>query len=301
MVSIPIFLASDNNYAPFIATTIASICDNTKSFIDFYILDGGISEINKEKIILLKNKFDNFSIEFISIDTKKEFHNFPEVRGITRSMYNRFLIPTIKPNINKAIYSDVDVIVVDDIAKLYNEDLENYALGAVWEEFHENSHNISRKQTLKLTDSHKYFCSGIILIDCKKWRESSITEKLLELGKKHTGDLKWPDQDLLNIYFDNNYKKLSYKYCFVDPCHEFHKKKDFIIRHYTGDLKPWKIAPEITTELFPDTQLFWHYMSLTSFYSELKEQCTIKNNDDIRKIKISKLISKNNIRVVSGS
>jgi len=50
MYRIPIFLSSDNNYAPFVATTIASICDNTKSFCDFYILDGGIEEENKEKI-----------------------------------------------------------------------------------------------------------------------------------------------------------------------------------------------------------------------------------------------------------
>ena len=39
MYRIPIFLSSDNNYAPFVATTIASVCDNTKSFCDFYILD----------------------------------------------------------------------------------------------------------------------------------------------------------------------------------------------------------------------------------------------------------------------
>lgn len=54
MYRIPIFLSSDNNYAPFVATTIASICDNTKSFCDFYILDGGIEEENKEKFVSLK-------------------------------------------------------------------------------------------------------------------------------------------------------------------------------------------------------------------------------------------------------
>ena len=55
MYRIPIFLSSDNNYAPFVATTIASICDNTKSFCDFYILDGGIEEEKKEKIFQREN------------------------------------------------------------------------------------------------------------------------------------------------------------------------------------------------------------------------------------------------------
>ena len=291
MHNIPIFLASDNNYAPFVATTIASICDNTKSFINFYVLDGGISEINKEKIVSLKNKFDNFSLEFIILDVEKEFKGFIETEKISKSMYNRFLIPLLKPEINKAIYTDVDVIVVDDIAKLYNEDLENYALGAVWEEFFENSYNISRKSTLELSDSHKYFCSGILLIDSKKWRESNITEKLLELGNKYKDKLKWPDQDLLNIYFDNNYKELSYKYCFVDPCHEFHKKKDFIIRHYTGNLKPWKISPHIVSELYPDNDLFWKYTQLTPFYDELVSKCIINTPQDVRIQKVQAALS----------
>ena len=71
-MNIPIFLSSDNNYAPFVATTIASICDNTKSFVEVYVLDGGITEENQEKISALKDVFKNFSIEFIKIDLEKE-------------------------------------------------------------------------------------------------------------------------------------------------------------------------------------------------------------------------------------
>ena len=74
-MSIPVFLASDDNYAPFVASTIASICSHTKSFCDFYILDGGISEKNKEKICKLKEQFDNFFIEFLFVDLEKEFKN----------------------------------------------------------------------------------------------------------------------------------------------------------------------------------------------------------------------------------
>ena len=53
-MNIPIFLSSDNNYAPFVATTIASICDNTKSFCDFYVLDdfclGNLNEVRLNEI-----------------------------------------------------------------------------------------------------------------------------------------------------------------------------------------------------------------------------------------------------------
>lgn len=42
MDNIPVFMASDDNYSPFISTTIISIIKNTSSNIDCYILDGGI-------------------------------------------------------------------------------------------------------------------------------------------------------------------------------------------------------------------------------------------------------------------
>ena len=50
MNKIPVFLASDDNYSPFCATTMASILMHTKEFIEFYILDCGISQKNKIKI-----------------------------------------------------------------------------------------------------------------------------------------------------------------------------------------------------------------------------------------------------------
>ena len=49
MLKIPVFLASDNRYAPFVATTMASILMHTNDFIEFYIMDCGISTTNKKK------------------------------------------------------------------------------------------------------------------------------------------------------------------------------------------------------------------------------------------------------------
>ena len=128
--NIPIFLSSDNNYAPFVATTIASICDNTKSFCEFYILDGGITQENQEKICKLKVQFNNFSIEFIKIDVEKTFKNIDyknTCNYVTISTYNRFLIPMLKLNTDKAIYLDVDVIVIGDILKFYEQDFSVYS------------------------------------------------------------------------------------------------------------------------------------------------------------------------------
>lgn len=281
---IPVFLASDNRYAPFVATTIASMCDNTKSFICFYILDDGISDINKKAIESLMVEFTNFSIEFITIDIDKYFKNFKQTSTISKSMYSRFLIPELKPEINKAIYMDVDVIALDDINTLYNEDLENYILGAVWEEHAETGLNIERKKYLGLPSNHKYFSSGGLLINCKKWREENIVPKLLEIENRYRDSLRFPDQDILNKYFANNYKQLSTKYCYINQYYYFHESHDVSIRHYNGIIKPWHISWK--TDLMANVEDFWYYAKKTPFFEPLFK---LSNNIELQQ-KVQKLL-----------
>ncbi len=278
MSNIPVFLSSDNNYAPFVATTIASICDNTKSFIDFYIIDGGISTENINKIKYLNKKFKNFNLEFIKIDLDKYFKNFKETEKITKAMYSRFLIPYLKPEINKAIYTDVDVILFGDIKELYDEPLNNYWLGACFEEFWESSVNIERKKYLGLSDKHKYFNSGVLLLDCENWRKHNVLENLLKYSIKYKNVLQYPDQDVLNKYFDCNYKTIDKKYSYVDAWFEQDNNYNFMIRHYTADLKPWKINPEVNLNLkeYPHVQEFWKYAKYTKFYKELLDNALTK-------------------------
>lgn len=292
MINIPVFLSSDNNYAAFVATTIASICDNTKSFCDFYILDGGITDENKTKICELKKQFNNFDIEFLAVDLEKYFKDLPETKYISKAMYSRFLIPELKPEIDKAIYSDVDVVVLGDIAEMYNEDLQGHALGAIWEEFAEKTFNIERKRSLKLKDNHKYFASGNLFIDCKKWRENDITNKLIELIQSNTFKLNCPDQDALNIYFNDNYKILSPKYCWINQNFYFYKDcSDIIIRHFNGFVKPWFINPDTNLNLMQNIQDFWNYAKLTEFFNDLYQKTLNKQEQDmyIRHSKIIKI------------
>ena len=153
MTNIPNFLSSDNNYAPLVATTIASICDHTTSFCEFYVLDDNISDESKSKIEKLKEKFKNFSVDFIGVDTNL-FSDFQLTVGISKAGYSRFLIPQLKQDIKKLLYIDVDIICLKDIAELYNIDLGHYSLGAVPEPFDKFQFN-----------SKYHFNSGIMLIN----------------------------------------------------------------------------------------------------------------------------------------
>lgn len=274
--NIPIFLSSDNNYAPFVATTIASICDNTKSFCDFYVLDGGITKENQEKICELKKQFNNFDVEFLNIDVEKYFKNYTDCLHYTKTMYARFLIPDIKPEIDKAIYSDVDVIVLGDITQLYQEDLESYPLGAVPESFLGNNARRIYIETLALNKEHVPFASGNLVINCIKWRDENIAQNLMNIDLLQNSDIKCCDQTLLNIYFNNNYKKLSQRYCYTIQHDVCLKNNDVVICHFNGPVKPWHISEKTNTDLMPYLKEFWYYAKMTPFYKKLV--ASIQNN-----------------------
>lgn len=273
---IPVFLSSDNDYAPLVATTIYSILDHTKLHIDFYILDGGISMENVDKIKSLRETLSNFSIEFIEIDTSQYFKDFPTRVHFTASMYTRFLIPDLKPKIKKAIYSDVDVIFNGDIGELFKEDLEGKAMGAVpftYAYLLSDNEQISEyKKRLGFSNKHEYFESGLLLIDFNCWRKNNFTEKLINCAKNSPPEIiETPDQDVMNVVFDNNYKKLDNKYIVAPNRTKFmrldSKTKRSVenpfIYHYAGHQKPWN---------YPGIEFayhFWKYARLTPFYEEL--------------------------------
>lgn len=269
---IPIFLSSDNNYAPYIATTIASICDNTAAFCEFYILDGGIKTDNKTKIKTLMEQYNNFSIEYINIDTEKYFKNFVTNSYITLPTYYRFIIPQLKLNLERILYLDVDIIVKGDIQELFNTNLDNKVLGAIKDLG--DSYYIKRlKFNVEIDPSHTYFNAGVLLIDCKKWREQNISEKLFNTEKKYRGKLLCNDQDVLNKVFENNYKMLLEKF------NALTLKGDTVIRHYYSKPKPWEIKQDIknSSQLLQDVDLFWYYAQKTPYYEQLCANCQYKS------------------------
>lgn len=223
---IPVILSSDDGYCKFIATCGVSILYNTNAFIEFYVLCDGISPANKR---LIEEAFrgitQNFSIEYIDVHAK-DF--FPEIKLESRyyvslSTCNRLLVPQLIPHLDRAIYLDVDLILLDDIAKLWHEDLEGHIFGAVplvvdryttLEKLRERA----KIPTDALSSNYKYFNSGVLLIDYHKWRllkhsNEEIFKELMEIAQK-VEIPSTPDEIILNHFAYNNggYKVLAHKY-----------------------------------------------------------------------------------------
>lgn len=277
LIKIPVFMSFDEGYAPYASVCIASICENTKNFVEIYVIDCGVTEESKKKVELLKNTYSNFSIEWLAFDTETLLKDFKTCFHFSKAMYGRIFIPLLKPEIKKAIYTDVDVIFMSDITELYNEDLHGYALGAVWEDHMEaKGNNADHLKRLGISAGHKYFSSGLLLLDLEKWRENNLTEKVLQKEPELREKLKFPDQDLLNATFAENYQLLDEKYVVTAPRARKHYKNgklvDCVIRHFEGGKKPWLCHPlkiECMKSNHIGMKAFWKYARKTAFYNQM--------------------------------
>ena len=223
----------------------------------------------------------------MKIESNKD--ELKELRYLTRAMYGRFYIPEYFMGGGKVIYTDVDVVFLDDIAKLYAEDLNGYSLAACYEDFNEWNHiNERRNLQLGIDKNHKYFSSGLLIIDVDKWRELNVLNSLISLHNLLKSKLQCPDQDLLNVYFGNRYKPLDSKYVVINQRLNIFLKDgkldNCFIRHFNGPIKPWHYKESIADSFVPGSCYFWICAKETPFYTILD-----------RSAKLEKITGKKNI------
>ena len=280
-MNIPIFLASDENYAPFLCTTLFSILKHTESFIEFYVLDGGIE--NKSKILIEQSlsQFKNYSIKYLNM-AEFDLERFPNIRHYSLNTFSRYFIPQLTPHLEKVIYIDVDVIVNGDISELYNIDLEDKALAAVPENFYrKNGEYVKENIKPEFKNTINYFNAGVMLLNIKQFVENNYSDELIQMTIELFDKLSCPDQDIFNILFENNHKLIDYKFNYMPDFYEAYKKiidsenvdkldNNAIVYHYTCG-KPWKIKN------IRKSGLFWNIANKTQFKDRIKK-LLCKNN-----------------------
>lgn len=247
---INIVFAIDNNYARHCAVAIKSILEhinkNQKVHI-FIICDEYFSDENKRLFKMYENK--NVAFDFLNVNVS-DFSFYPLNREhISIATYYRLSLQDILPkDVNKVIYLDSDLVVVDNIAKLWDIDLEDNFIGGALDEG-----GVLQIRRLGLPLSHNYINAGICVMNIKKMREVNLKHLYTESLYKNYDFITLQDQDILNIAFVNKIKKLPlrwnvqsrfYKeneleYAFSQKELEEAATKPAII-HFSDREKPWQ-------------------------------------------------------------
>jgi lipopolysaccharide biosynthesis glycosyltransferase len=217
--SINVVLAADNNYAMPLAATIRSIVDNISKdrHLNIFILDGGIKEQNKSKILKGIDP-QKVAVKYCqpSASLSKKI-NLPKNYHLPMASCLRILIPDLLKDLSKVIYLDCDLIVNTDLAKLWDIDMDRKPLLAVQDMGIPYMSYLSRLREyysyskLEVTDK-KYFNSGVLVMDLKKWRANEISYKVMHFLEKKQKYITMQDQDALNLALADQWGQLEPKW-----------------------------------------------------------------------------------------
>lgn len=266
--SINICLACDDNYAQYAGVVIASVLANANSSDElvFYILDGGISQDNKQKILELKSIKD-CEINFVSVYAGL-FEDYKKVKTheyITLVTYYRLKLSSILPAVSKIIYLDCDVIVETSLKDLYNKDLGAYPLAGVLDI---NIKNVRKNPT--------YINVGVLVMDLANIRKQNIENKFAEWTNANIDKIKTGDQEIINEVCRGNILILDEEWNVQSS--NFTNRSTYTrnpkIIHYTSKRKPWHYA-----SFSFHRSLYFKYLQLTPWkLSEKDLQHWIKDN-----------------------
>lgn len=268
---IPVFFASDDNYIPCLAVAIHSLEKNAnkKNNYKLIILHSGMSEKGKKEIKEFEQ--ENIKIDFKDISNiENDLKDDLALRlrdYYSSTIYYRIFIGSLFPEYHKAVYIDSDVVLLDDIANLYNTDLEGNIIGAIPDGVVHDSKKL--QDYVEVNDgveNKKYFNSGVLVIDLDKFRETRVEERFVRILTKYNCDTIAPDQDYLNILCKDKVKYLPLSWDKMPDYCEHLDEKDLHLIHYNMFRKPWHYRDVEYSDIF------WKYAKETKYYDELKKE-----------------------------
>lgn len=276
---IPICFATDDNYVPFLTVALASMLDNASknNFYMIYVLTSHLSEENMKSI--KKHEVENCSIEFVQLSKELDkVQNMFHLRDYySKETYYRIFIPNLFPQYQKVLYLDCDITVLGDVSELYNTEIHGYYVAAAQEEvmqtfevfgnYVEQADGINRKE---------YFNAGILLINCRRWRNKLIAERFVDLLNRYKFRVV-QDEDYLNVLCKNNVKKLNLGWNKTSYKNENFDDKDLKIIHWKINWRPWKYKDVLYEEYF------WKYAKMTDFYDKLIQMRDSRTEEDFKK------------------
>lgn len=309
--------ACSNLFSPYFSVYLQSICNHSKQnkLYDIVVLEDDISDLNKQKLLSIINKYKNISLRFFNVD-----HIFANLnlnlfsKYFSKHCYYRLALGKIFCHFNKVIFTDIDLYLNCDLHELFDIDIRNKAIAACEEIFwnqdirdvipipkyegmNPNDPSLNRylKKVIGCTD--KYYNTGVVIVDIKKFNQKTSCDDLL----KKAIDFTYINQEqcVLNKVFAGDFFTLPLEYNFEIYRGIFNS--DLIsLRNYMNHLNKAKIYHFLTSykvwfdPSLPKGEMWWKTARDSPFYEELilrlcessyKKICRESDSNEISKLR----------------
>ncbi len=260
---IPIFFATDDNYAPYLVVALQSMLDHADKSYDYkvHVLCTTLSPMT----INIIESYNSDNVEIIFVDVQSELNKLSTTLHLrdyyTKAIYYRLFISALCPQYSKALYIDCDVIFNDDVAKLYNHDISGVVAGVVNEDVMTtfDVFGTYAEKTLGV-DRYEYFNSGLLLLNLDMYRQENIDEKFVHLLTTYKLEVA-PDQDYLNILLHGRTLLMDKGWNRAPIPGTELSDAELKLAHYKIAWKPWNYH-DVMYE-----QYFWKYAEQTPYHA----------------------------------
>ncbi|MEL6563916.1 MAG: DUF4422 domain-containing protein [Pseudomonadota bacterium] len=289
---INVAFAADQAYVPHAAAMVRSMLDHAapERQINLFFLQTDVPNYDLELLASVVATRPNTTLYPIAVDQAFKGSYRSPSRAPSNATYNRFLLFDLLPGLNRLLYIDVDMILLGDVAEIFDWDMGNAPLAAVTDyimtrvltgptptvdpavpdlgNYYRNDLGLTEAQILG------YFNAGLLLFQFAALDTAKTGRDLIEMAR--TGKYLFRDQDILNVYFKNDVLHLPGRYNVFNTVREGYgrvpqanyeaameaRRNPMVIHYAAGDYKPWK-RPVLLGEHY------WQALLRTPFYARI--------------------------------
>ncbi|HEX4010899.1 MAG TPA: glycosyltransferase family 8 protein [Solirubrobacteraceae bacterium] len=253
MSAMHVACAADERYVPHCATAVRSLtASNPGVAITVHLLHG--PELSAKSVARLGGMSGGeLTIVAHAVDPGA-VAGLPPWGRIPETMWYRILLPDLLPDVDRVLYLDADVLVLDALTDLWGLPLDAHYLAAVTNV--PERHRLGHAAELGLAGPERYFNSGVLLLNLKLMRRDGCTAALRERARRDLDRLLWPDQDVLNLVLGERRIALDPRWNLMNSIRRFPWAADLLGRaqiaeaiarpaiiHFEGpaENKPWHV------------------------------------------------------------
>ena len=241
----------DKNYIPPLQVMLTSLyMNNPGEDVELYLLH---SRLQEKELEPLEKQCGRLGYKFFPVKIEDSwFSQAPVTKQYPREMYYRLLAPCFLPQkLHRILYLDPDILVINSLKPLWETDMKGRLFAAA---AHTGKTNLANNiNQVRLGTTHKYFNSGVLLINLDQGRKEILPEEIFQYAGEHAKELLLPDQDILNAVFGSrtlelddylwNYDARNYSTYLLRSggvCDMDWVMGNTGILHFCGKTKPWQ-------------------------------------------------------------
>ena len=241
----------DKNYILPLQVMLTSLyMNNPGEDVELYLLH---SRLQEKELEPLKKQCGRLGYKFFPVKIEDSwFSQAPVTKQYPREMYYRLLAPCFLPQkLHRILYLDPDILVINSLKPLWETDMKGRLFAAA---AHTGKTNLANNiNQVRLGTTHKYFNSGVLLINLDQGRKEILPEEIFRYAGEHAKELLLPDQDILNAVFGSrtlelddylwNYDARNYSTYLLRSggvCDMDWVMENTGILHFCGKTKPWQ-------------------------------------------------------------